>query len=119
MRRVASFLLLGVAFAASAATEVWRWKDKDGVVHYSDNPVPGAERVPVGAPPSAGVPARPPSVASVPEPEPEPKVRYTRCVVTEPADNKVFMAGNSVNAEVTIEPELQPGHHIEAYLNGD
>jgi hypothetical protein len=118
MRRVASFLLLGVAFAASAATEVWRWKDKDGVVHYSDNPVPGAERVPVGAPPPAGVPARPPPVAGVPEPEPEPRLRYTRCVVTEPANDKIFKAGNSINADLTIEPPLQRGHRIQVYLNG-
>ena len=120
MRRLASFLLLGIALAASAATEVWRWKDKDGVVHYSDNPVPGAERVPIGgAAPPAGVPAKPPPVAAgIPAPEPEARVRYKRCVVTAPENDQIYRAGNSIDANLTIEPELQAGHFIQVYLNG-
>jgi hypothetical protein len=42
MRQIATFLLFGVALTAGAA-EIWRWKDANGVVHYSDNPVPGAK----------------------------------------------------------------------------
>jgi hypothetical protein len=120
MRRVASFLLLGVAFAANAATEVWRWKDKDGVIHYSDSPVPGAERVALGsAVPPTGVPARPPAVsADVPPPETQARMRYTRCAVTAPTNDQIYKAGESVGASVAIEPALQAGHRILVYLNG-
>ena len=37
---VALILLAGVALA-----QAYRWVDKDGVVHYSDRPEPGAEEV--------------------------------------------------------------------------
>jgi hypothetical protein len=119
MRRLASLLLLGVALAAGAANEVWRWKDANGVVHYSDSPVAGAERVQLDQPPAGGATARtapPPSATPAPVPEP-PSVRYTRCVVTEPTADQGFRLGETVTASVAIEPALQPGHRIQVNLN--
>jgi len=119
MRRVASFLLLGVALAAGAA-DIWRWKDADGVVHYSDSPVPGAERIIVGgsAPqPEVATPAPQPPAAPRAEP-PRPAVAYTRCAVTQPPNDEVYFAVNSVAANLVVEPYLQPGHRIEVLLNG-
>jgi len=121
MRRVASFLLLGVALAASAA-DIWRWKDAEGVVHYSDTPVAGAERMVVTGSQSqsedlAAVPA--PAPAATPPAAPAaPAVRYTRCTVTQPTNDQVFFAVNSVDAAVAVEPYLQPGHRVEVLLNG-
>ncbi len=115
MRRLASFLLLSVALAAGA-TEVWRWKDADGVVHYSDSPVPGAERVNAGPAPKPGSVTVQPPAASLREPDTT--VRYTRCEVTQPANNETFNSVDAVGASVAIEPQLQFGHHIQAYLNG-
>lgn len=124
MRRLASFLLLGVALTAGAATEVWRWKDDNGVVHYSDKPVPGAERVRLDqAPAAAGPAARTVPAAGVSQqqpdqaPAPAPSVRYTRCVVTEPASDQNYRLGETVSAVLKIEPELQPGHRIQVNLN--
>ena len=120
MRRLASFLLLGVALAAGAATEVWRWKDANGVVHYSDSPVPGAEKVQLDQPaPATGATARPTAPAAPPAPasEPEPRVRYTRCLVTAPTNDQNFRLGETISGAVTIEPELQPGHRIVVNLN--
>ncbi len=118
MRRLASFLLLGVALAAGA-TEIWRWKDANGVVHYSDSPAPGAERVDVGqAARPGGAPATPaPVYSSTPPQDSEATARYKRCVVTEPTNDQTFKAGDSINASLAIEPPLQPGHRIQAYLN--
>jgi len=42
------------AFAGQAAV-VYKWTDSDGVVHYSDQPVPGAEKIfTSGSPTPAG-----------------------------------------------------------------
>jgi Domain of unknown function (DUF4124) len=121
MRRLASFLLLGVALAAGAA-DIWRWKDADGVIHYSDTPVPGAERLILGGTaPQSGEPA-PAAQAPAPvraEAPPAPAVRYTRCAVTQPTNDQVFFAVDSVAARVVIEPPLQPGHRIQVLLNGE
>jgi hypothetical protein len=119
MRRIASFLLLGVALAASA-TDIWRWKDADGVVHYSDNPVPGAERVIIsGSAPQSDVALPSPVATEAPAEAPaRAPVRYTRCAVTKPTNDQVFFAVNSVDASVAVEPYLQPGDRVEVLLNG-
>lgn len=120
MRRLASFLLLGVALAASA-TEVWRWKDANGVVHYSDSPVPGAERVNAGpAPKPGGANAAPASRAfrQADETPAPPPPRYTRCEVTKPANDLTFHGAEPVMASVMIEPMLQSGHRLQVLLNG-
>lgn len=120
MRLVASFLLLCAALTAGAA-DIWRWKDADGVVHYSDTPIPGAERVVVsGSTPRAETPAAPPAVSEAPAEAPPPQaVRYSRCAVTQPANDESFFAVNTVSASVVIEPYLQSGHRIEVLLNGE
>ncbi len=122
MRRLASFLLLGVALAASA-TEVWRWKDANGVVHYSDSPIPGAERVnanpaprPGGAGEAPSAPARP-SVRQSDTDTPS-QTGYTRCEVARPANDMTFNAADAVIASVAIEPVLQSGHRLQILLNG-
>ncbi len=47
METRAIFALLGIFAAASASADVWRWVDENGVVHFSDTPVEGAEQVDV------------------------------------------------------------------------
>lgn len=61
------------------AGEVYRWKDGNGVWHYSDQPQPGAELVKTGrlpAPPATGNPAPPaaPPVANNAAPPDLPQV---------------------------------------------
>jgi hypothetical protein len=120
MRRLASFLLLGVALAASAK-DIWRWKDADGVVHYADSPVPGAERVnTTPAPKTSSGPAPQASGKAVRETDTTPPpVRYTRCEVARPLNDSTFNnLVDTVSASVVVEPALQSGHRIQAYLNG-
>jgi hypothetical protein len=123
MRQVASFLLLGAALAASAA-DIWRWKDADGVVHYSDTPVPGAERVVVNRAEPRPDDAAPASAAGGPpraEPDrapAQPAVRYTRCAVSQPPNDEAYFAVDSVSVSLAIEPYLQPRHRVEVLLNG-
>jgi hypothetical protein len=118
MRRVASFLLCGVAFAAGAA-DIWRWKDANGVTHYSDSPVPGAERVNVsrGPRPVAAEAGQPGEVATATA-QPAVPVNYTRCAISEPANDTVFQAVDAVSVSIAIEPEVQPGHQVLVLLNG-
>lgn len=39
------WVLALIASSATLAADVWRWTDAQGVVHYSDQPVPGAVRI--------------------------------------------------------------------------
>jgi Domain of unknown function (DUF4124) len=134
MRKVALLLLIGCATLALSQTgmaaETWKWKDANGVVHYSDRPVAGAERVDVVAPkPSSSAPkpatAAPRAVTNADPDQPARQpanqaaiVPYTRCVITAPDNDETFNAVNSVTVEVLLEPALQTGHRIEVLLNG-
>jgi Domain of unknown function (DUF4124) len=128
MRKVAFLLLIGCATLAcgivATAGETWKWKDANGVVHYSDRPVPGAERVDIvppkpssSAPKSTSTPRNAVSADSNP-PANQAIVPYSRCVVTTPDNDEAFNAINTVGAALLIEPALQPGHRIEVLLNG-
>ncbi len=120
MRQLASFLLLGLSVAAGAA-DTWRWKDANGVVHYSDRPVPGATLVKLGpqatpANPEAAIILKPdlaPVVPAAPA-----TMSYTGCVVTAPANDEVFNNERSVRAAVQVSPGLQQGHRMQVLFDG-
>jgi len=52
---------VGIAFAATALAQQYRWVDKDGKVGYGDTPPPGAQATPLRPPVAA--PAAPPPAA--------------------------------------------------------
>lgn len=121
--RMAFCLLVGVTALAGAA-ETWRWKDDNGVIHYSDRPVPGAERVSVVAPKPSSTPPQTTGVDKAAAPsvsvtrEPTAIVPYTRCVIVAPDAEETFNAVNSVAVGIHVEPSLQEGHGIEVRLDG-
>ena len=46
MEKPTILVLLGLlVMPFAAAYEAYVWTDEDGVVHYSDRPVPGAKRI--------------------------------------------------------------------------
>ena len=117
MRQIAALLSMLIALSASAA-ELWRWKDADGVVHYSDRPVPGAERIDVRSnQKSTGEfnPEAPPPPAARPQ---TPANRYTRCAVASPVNDQVFNAVRAVPVRLAIEPGLSSDHDLQVILNG-
>lgn len=120
MRHIASLLLLGVSLTAGAA-EIWRWTDANGVVHYADKPVPGAERISVGpaARPSGSGPAPElPSDSPMPRAERTQPFSYTRCEVTSPAADETFHSVQAVSVSLDVQPALREGHRIEVMVNG-
>lgn len=122
MRHVATLLLFCVALTAGAA-EIWRWKDANGVVHYSDNPVPGAERISVFAPPPSGGDVPPPVPSpqvpqQLPPPPPAAPAAYSSCVVLAPLSDETFRGVQPVDVRLSIEPGLRPGHRIQLLFNG-
>ncbi len=118
MRLLAPVLLLGFALTAGAA-EIWRWTDANGVVHYSDHPQPGAERVQVSAPKPSGdgpVPEMPPDVA--PREPREASFAYAQCNVATPQADETFHSVQPVTISLDVQPGLMPGHRVEAQMNG-
>ncbi len=116
MRQVASFLLFGLALGANAA-EIWRWTDANGVVHLSDQPVPGAERIKSASPPSTPVAPAPPIESVSRAAAAQPAVPYTCSIVT-PVVDDVFPAAAPVPAALRVEPSLTESFRVQVFLNG-
>lgn len=123
MRQVASILLCCVTVCAGAA-DIWRWRDANGVVHYSDNYRPGAERVTLNVTPPSGDAPLPEASAAGSDVSPAestptaPPVRYSSCVIQAPAHDEVFFGVQPVDVSVGIEPGLQEGHQVRVLYDG-
>lgn len=115
MRSLPTVVMLLVA-ASLGAAEAYRWVDKDGVVHYSDRPEPGAERIPLISPPKPGsVPQA--AVSSAPR-NVDSETRYSACLVTRPAPDQTFGIADTISIAIGTQPPLQPEDRLTVTLNG-
>ncbi|MBN1240678.1 MAG: DUF4124 domain-containing protein [Gammaproteobacteria bacterium] len=120
MRKFLLGLLVLVSCAASAVP-VWRWVDENGTIHYSDRPVPGAERIELdGAqsfPSGARLPPRP--TPSGRQQEGDQSRRYSSLDVISPAEQEtLWNIGATLEVQVALDPPLQRGHRLDVYLDG-
>jgi Domain of unknown function (DUF4124) len=119
-----TFLLLaGLAISLAAASqEIYRWVDKNGVVHYSDSPdSPDAKLIDVIEPSTYEADAASgdsSGAASVPD-EPPDQPAYQSISIVSPSPDQVFFGADaSVTLTADLGGTLQPGHLVMFYLNG-
>lgn len=112
-------LLAAVLVSAPVGAEIYRWIDDQGVVHYSDEPHPGAETLEPGSPPV--VETRMPDMPSFERDngDEEPAARYRRLEVTYPENDQAVRsnAGDLV-IRVALEPALRGGDRLVPLLDG-
>ncbi len=124
METRAILALLGIFGAAVATADVWRWVDDDGVVHFSDTPVEGAERIDVSESSrttGARVFTPPPRVTAdgEPAPEAEEEFRYESLTVVSPAaEETLWNIEGLLSVSLAVSPGLQTGHQVRVYFNG-
>ena len=119
-------VLLGL-FAAPlvVAEEAYVWTDDDGVVHYSDRPVPGARRIELADPNTGRSPApRQPDAASGDSAdeatEDSGPFRYESLEVASPgAEETLWNIEGVLNVSLALNPGLQPGHQVRVYFDGN
>jgi hypothetical protein len=119
MRHLTCLLLL-ICLPVWAAT-VWKWRDADGVIHYSDQPVPGATQV--NADPTNTYSTFPvtstPRVTQSSVAAPTAPTNYTTIEITSPAnDETITGTGGTVQIAGRLEPGLAPNHRVMLYLDG-
>ena len=117
-------VLLGVLAAPlAAAEEAYVWTDEDGVVHYSDRPVPGAKRIELSEPNTSRSPAPrraddDTADADTPTDDTGP-FRYESFTVAAPgAEETLWNIEGVLNVSLALSPPLQSGHQIRVYLDG-
>ncbi|MGB6309731.1 MAG: DUF4124 domain-containing protein, partial [Steroidobacteraceae bacterium] len=107
------------AFAAQAAV-IYKWTDSDGVVHFSDQPGPGAEKITTGATNlatsgSSGHTADAPATNAEQKKGP---LDYGEFSITTPTPEQTFFGDEPVNANLALNPNLKPGQTVTWHLNG-
>lgn len=118
MRWISVALLLMLC-AGAAASEVWRWVDDKGVVHYSDRPQPGAERVEMQSVQSYQAPQVAPQPRDESEGRREAQGSYSRLSIVSPSDGEtLWNIGGELNVQLTMNPPLASGHELQVYLDG-
>jgi hypothetical protein len=118
MRSLIAIVTFVLAAFASAAT--YKWVDKNGVVHYSDRPQPGAELVEL-QPAQTFTPSRS-SASSTTTQRPTPtvaQVEYIKLDLWKPENDDTFTnTAQQVDVRLRLEPALAAGHSIWLYLDG-
>jgi hypothetical protein len=116
-----SWLALGLlaAFAVQAGV-IYKWVDADGVVHYSDQPSPGAEKIYTSSSSSAAAAATRPSGSQQQLPQaPQPSgLGYSEFAITAPTSDQTFFGDDVVFVNLTLVPSLRGNHGIIWHLNG-
>jgi Domain of unknown function (DUF4124) len=116
-----SWLAIGLlaAFTVQAAV-IYKWVDADGVVHYSDQASPGAEKI-VTATSSASTPSGARNatgpIAQAPQ-RPAGGLNYTEFSITSPAPDQTFFGDDVVAVHLDLNPSLRPNQAITWHLNG-
>ena len=119
MRTLAFTLLLLLCSVALAAT-VYRWVDDDGVVHYSDQPHPNAEKMQVHAaqsykPSALDTPAAGGAGGGASAAAPAP---YRGCAIVQPQDGQDFANVDSLTVVVQTDPALHQGDKVYVTVDG-
>ena len=113
--------------AGAAFGQAYKWVDEDGVVHYSDRPHEGAEKIQL---PSTGRSTRstytPPkrtqtstSTTQQAEPEEEQPFSYDTITISSPAaEETLWNIEGILNVSVNLQPGLERGHRVRVYFDG-
>ena len=115
-------MLASLAAFAGQAAVVYKWTDSDGVIHSSDQPVPGAEQIFTAGSPTAGgsVPSERSANRTGPAPNRNvaPGLNYSQVAITSPLPDQTFFGDDVISVHLALDPALKPGHTITWHLNG-
>jgi len=113
------FTLISLACSLAVAATVYKWVDENGVVHYSDQPHPNAQKVNVPGAQTYRAPETPAAASAplAPSPEAAPP-SYAGCAIAQPADDETFQNLESLTVIVRTDPALHPGDQVSLTIDG-
>src|ERR1700751_2537627 len=119
--RTVLFTLMCLAAPLVLAGTVYKWVDENGVVHYSDQPHPNAQKVSVQPAQTYRAPAVPaaPGAPPVPPPPAEAQPSHAGCAIAQPAPDETLQNIDSLTVIVRTDPALRPGDQISLTVDGE
>lgn len=120
-RLFALTLLSLAATSLNAATTVYKVKNPDGTISYSDQPQDNAEVMQVEPVPTVpAVPVDRSLYDSKPVDDDASANAYSSFVITSPANDQAFQSPEGiVEIRVALEPSLQDSHTLEYWFDGN
>ena len=118
--RIALILAGLMLTLAAGSQEIYRWVDKDGVVHYADQPgAPDAQLVEIAS--SNEYEATPADSGGSPAySQPQAQIPYVSLRITQPAADQVFFGADAnITAAAELGGELQPDHTLVFFVDGN
>jgi hypothetical protein len=119
MVRRALFTLISFACSVALATTVYKWVDENGVIHYSDQPHPNAQKLQV-----EGVQTYSARAATVRAPATADDTNaasanpYKGCAVAQPLDQQNLPNAHSVFIRVVADPVPRGEDHVFITMDG-
>jgi hypothetical protein len=113
-------LSLLAAFAVQAAV-VYKWVDADGVVHFSDQPSPGAEKIFTSSSSSAAAASSPRSTGGMqqtPTSVAASGLGYSEFSITSPVTDQTFFGDDVIAVHLNLAPPLKANQSVTWHLNG-
>jgi hypothetical protein len=100
--------------------EIYRWVDKDGIVHYADQPgAPDAVLVPYAGLGTAPQEAAPPDLYQSEPPARPAGPAYQSLRITSPAaDESFYGADATVSVQLELDRDLRPGDKLVVFIDG-
>lgn len=118
--RCVLFTLMSIACSVALATTVYKWVDENGVIHYSDQPHPNAQKIQVQGvqtySASAGAVRAP--APSAPEANTESAGAYRGCVIAQPQNEQNLPNVQSVLVRVAVDPLPRPSDRVFISVDG-
>jgi hypothetical protein len=101
-------------------TTVYRWVDPQGVVHYSDQPHPNAQKLEIrGAQTFSALPPAPESSSQPASEETQTSgPAYQNCAIAQPTDQQMLMNVYQTTAVVQTSPPLRQGDQVHLFVDG-
>jgi hypothetical protein len=116
--RTLLFTLMSLACSLALAATVYKWIDENGVIHYSDQPHPNAEKVQVQAVQTYKAPPATYTAGGGQSSAPSSGPVYRGCAVTQPVNGDSLPNPDSLTIVVQTDPPLRPGDQIFLALDG-
>ena len=122
-------ILLGLLAANGVLADAYRWVDENGVVHFSDRPQPGAEKVVLDASNTGRTSttnSRNPAQSQSGEQdgaqgtEPVAPFSYESLEIAIPvAEETLWNIEGVLGVSLALSPSLRPGHQVRVYFDGE
>jgi hypothetical protein len=117
MRRIV-FTLMSLACSVALATTVYKWVDENGVVHYSDQPHPNAQKLQIEGVQTYSSKSAAVRAPAESETQAEAASSYRGCAIAQPLDQQNLVNAQSVFIRVQTDPVIRRGDQVFISMDG-